>query len=96
MKRGGPLRPVSKKRAAQNRTYSALRRDFLAAWPRCQFPNGCDRPATDVHHKRGRVGDLLLDVTHWAALCRPHHRHVTEQPAESFASGISERRIGAA
>jgi hypothetical protein len=45
---------------------------------------------------QGRVGVLLLDVTRWAALCRAHHRWVTEHPAAAYNLGISERRIGGA
>lgn len=90
------MRAVSPKRAKQLRTYSKLRRDFLEANPRCVWPLGCDQAASDVHHKAGRVGRLLLDVTRWAALCRGHHAYATEHPQRAYDLGISEHRIGAA
>lgn len=89
------MRAVSKRRAAQLRTYRKLRDEYLTGHPRCEFPE-CGQVASDLHHKAGRVGALLTDVTRWAALCRPCHRWVTENPAAAYELGISEHRIGAA
>lgn len=88
------MRAVSKKRARQMREYAQLRAGFLTANPRCGFPGGCTQPASDVHHRKGRVGVLLLDVTKWSALCRPHHGFLTEHPAIAYEMGMSERRTG--
>jgi hypothetical protein len=49
------MRAATKKRAAQNRLYSKLRREFLASNPRCQFPD-CGNASAELHHKKGRVG----------------------------------------
>lgn len=88
------MRPASPKRAAQQRVYLKLRRVYLEDHPRCGFPLGCDQPATDIHHKRGRVGVDLIDVTHWIGLCREHHHFVTVNPAAAFDLGVSSSRIG--
>lgn len=85
---------ASTKYAARLRAYRVTRRTFLAARQRCEFPAGCTMPATEVHHRKGRIGPLLLDETHWSALCHDHHAWVTEHPAESVAMGISELRVG--
>jgi hypothetical protein len=87
------MRPATPKRAAQNRLYAKLRREFLASRPRCEHPNNCQSAATEVHHRKGRVGALLLDETHWSALCHDCHVHVTEHPREAIALGISESRL---
>lgn len=87
------MRTVSKKRARELNAYRTLRVSFLEANPLCELE--CGAAASEVHHKRGRVGVLLLSVEHWAALCSPCHRHITEHPAEAYALGISERRVGA-
>lgn len=87
------MRAVSKKRAAQMRQYSLLRKEFLAANPRCQCPRPCPLPAEEVHHMRGRVGADLLDTGHWLALCHGCHQWVTEHPAEALAIGASESRL---
>lgn len=94
MRRGGPIRSRSPRRAAEERAYRRLRLAFLEANPYCEFPEPCGEQATEVHHKRGRVGADLLDVDHWAGLCSPHHRFATEHPAAAYEMGISERRIG--
>jgi hypothetical protein len=90
------MRPVSRKRAAQNRVYATLRVEFLTANPYCQNPLGCGLPAVDVHHRMGRVGALLLDVDHWSALCRKCHEWVGAYPEVAYSLGISERRVGGA
>jgi hypothetical protein len=89
------VRAVSPKQARRLREYAQLRAAFLVANPRCGFPS-CDQPATDVHHRRGRIGPLLLDVAKWTAICRPHHSWVTEHPEAAVELGISELRIGGA
>ena len=96
--RGVVVRSRSPKRAKQEREYARLRHVFLEAHPRCEFrdADACLLWATDVHHRRGRVGALLTDTRYWSALCRPHHRYVTEHPAKAYELGISERRIGGA
>ena len=54
------IKPMSKKRAVQLRTYSALRKDFLAKYPECCV---CGvRPSEHVHHRAKRVGEKLNDV----------------------------------
>ena len=88
------MRPASPKRAAQNRVYARRRRVFLEEHPRCSFPAGCTQAATEVHHRRGRVGALLLDESSWSAICRDHHRWITEHPAAAVEMGISELRLG--
>jgi len=95
------VRARSPKRAAQERVYAKRRRVFLFGedgdQPRgCEFPEGCDRLASEVHHRRGRVGGLLLDERFWSALCSPCHAWVTVNPARAYELGISERRIGEA
>jgi hypothetical protein len=87
------MRAVSVKRQRQMREYRPLRHAYLDG-KRCEFPGGCTQPASDVHHRRGRVGGLLLDVRHWSALCRTHHSFVTEHPKTAVEMGISELRIG--
>jgi len=78
------------------RIYSKRRRQFLEANPQCQFPNECLNAATEIHHKRGRVGALYLDVSTWLAICAPHHRWATENPRAAVELGVSQHRVGAA
>jgi len=50
------IRKVSKKRQKELREYSKLRKEFLKGKKCAVFPA---LNATDVHHKRGRVGYFL-------------------------------------
>jgi len=61
----------------------------------CQahIPGICTGHATDVHHKAGRVGDLLLDVTYWLAACRACHDWIERHPKEAKVIGFSLTRI---
>jgi len=91
----GPMKRVSDKRALLERQYRTLRLAFLAEHPLCQFPAESmgAHTATEIQHKRGRVGADYLDTSTWAALCGWHHRWVTEHPAAAVELGMSERRI---
>ena len=87
---------TARRRRGEYRAYQRQRRAFLAEHPRCVFPGGCAHPATEVHHRKGRVGALLLDEKHWSPLCHDHHAYITEHPAWAYEAGMSERRIGGA
>lgn len=84
------------KRARQEREYRKLRDEWMSEHQLCEWPEGCNAAATDCHHRAGREGWRLLDSSRWSALCRPHHMRATTEPAEAYALGISERRIGEA
>ena len=40
----------------------------------------CGKQASETHHKRGRIGALLLDERFWIPLCREHHRQAHDSP----------------
>lgn len=84
------IRPYSKKRQKENRRYSELSKEFLEE-KICEFP-GCELPATDVHHGRGR-GIYFLDVTTWKGLCREHHSHIETHPDEAKELNLSASRL---
>jgi hypothetical protein len=91
------MRAVSPKRAKANREYAKLRKAFLNLDDDGRTCELCEEvQASEVHHRRGRVGALYLRTDHWAALCRHCHAWATENPAEAVRVGISELRIGEA
>ena len=92
MKRS-PLRQRSAKLQRLQRVYTKLRREFLEANPWCLR---CGGRATEVHHKAGRVGALLLDASKWAAMCSDCHRYAGSHPQEAYERGWSLRRVGGA
>lgn len=93
MKRGKPLRRVSKKRAAENKTYAKQRAEFLAKHLHCEICIamclfvGEMRPPSDVHHQNGRNGRRLLDEAYWLAVCREHHQWIHDNPKEARQRG---------
>ena len=88
-----PIRFESYKRRWERRQYRDLRAAFLTGHPICQL---CEEAAsTEVHHMKGRVGSLYLDVDHWKALCRNCHQWATENPEQAKKCGISANRVGA-
>ena len=86
------IAPVSKAKQETLKTYSAFRAAHLAACPKCV---GCrvifkrdSRPATDIHHSRGRLGTLLTDTRWWFALCRECHDWVGANPDAARVYGL--------
>lgn len=90
-----PIRKFSKKRAAENRKYSTLRKQFLED-KECEAGlEGCTGMASEVHHKKGRIGENFLDVSTWLAVCHHCHIEIETKPAMAKELGLSESRLKA-
>lgn len=85
------MRKVSLKQQKRLREYAKLRDEFLEG-KTCQFP-GCESEEVECHHARGRVGDNLLDVSTFRALCHEHHMFVENNPDVAKEWGLSESRL---
>lgn len=85
----------SPKRAKEEQEYSIRRKEFLSKNCMCQahIPGVCRGQATDVHHKAGRVGDLLLNILYWLAACRACHEWIEMHPKEAKEMGFSLTRL---
>lgn len=89
MKRSGRIRPVSKKRAAQNLAREECRQTVLARDRQCRgagiTPVLCGRTATEVHELgRGPYRrDCFLEPDLCLGLCRWCHQWVTEHPLDA-------------
>jgi len=86
------IRFRSVKRQRQEREYARLRKWYLEENPICEV-KGCKNWATEVHHKKGRVGSLLTDATYFLAVCQPHHNYIESHPAEAKEHGYSLSRL---
>lgn len=75
----------SDKRKVQEAIYSDLRKVFLNQNPRCE--RNKTHEATEVHHKAGRNGNRLNDISEFMAVCRDCHRYIHENPKEARAKG---------
>jgi len=86
------LRPCSLRQRLRLAVYYKLREEFLARpenqWcPVALALRGIKLRTTDIHHKRGRIGPLLLDWNHWLAVSRWGHEWIHQHPAEARARG---------
>jgi len=90
-----PIAPRSQKRSKEERLYSAKRIIFLQEHPMCEahLPGICTEHAQEVHHKKGRIGDDLLDETHWLALCHMCHDYIENNREFAMEKGFSIKRI---
>jgi hypothetical protein len=87
-----PIAKVSKKKQIENLQYSVLRTDFLGKRENKICPI-TGKVTTDIHHKKGRVGNLLLDTKYWIALSREGHKKVEENPEWAKEKGYSLNRL---
>lgn len=85
------MRTRSVKRAKQEREYKKNRRIYLELTPVCE--RCLSATSTDVHHRKGRMGDLLVDATYFLAVCRECHKWIEENPIEAKNAGFSLSRL---
>ena len=79
------------KRARQEREYAKLRVQYLYEHPICEAQlEHCAWIATEIHHKAGRIGDLLTNTEHFCPICRNCHDYVTNRmgAAEARERGL--------
>lgn len=82
---------VSKKTKERHKTYNELRLDYLALHPICEVGvKGCTKKSTEIHHKRGRIGENLY--RDFCAICRNCHNYVESHPEESYQKGWMLKR----
>lgn len=92
-KYGKPLNKTSKKKQKANTDYVKERKAWLPLHPYCEAKlNGCTLLATEVHHKQGRTGELLLNTDKWLAVCHSCHEKITECSQEAIQLGLSLKR----
>lgn len=86
------IAPRSKKRIAQEKIYSQLRKAFLNKEENkiCPITNEI---TTTIHHKKGRIGDLLIDTRYWIALSMDGHAFVEQNPEWAKENGYSLSRL---
>jgi len=92
-KRQKAIPKFSKKMVEELKKYVPLKRKFLKEHPICECGrNECKRPATDIHHKKGRIGTLLNDVRFWLPVARICHKWIEEHPKEATELGLTISR----
>ena len=77
------LHPISAKRRRVSALYRSIRVEYLQKHPKCKVCHR--RPASQIHHKAGRVGDKLNDIKDFLAVCFCCHRKIHDNPAWAVA-----------
>ena len=54
----------------------------------------CIGPAGQIHHRKGRDGDLVDDLDYLLAVCYACHDYIHSHPNESYERGWMIRRNG--
>lgn len=90
-----PIPPRSQKRSKEERIYSGKRIIFLQENPMCQahLPGICTKHATQIHHKKGKIGGLLLNILFWLGVCHACHEWIENNREEAMEKGFSIKRI---
>jgi hypothetical protein len=87
----GIIPPKSEKREKEEEIYKVERVKFLEANPKCAvYPK---LKAVEIHHKRGRTGDLYLDQRFWLAVSKKAHHEITTKHQWAIDNGYSELRL---
>lgn len=89
-KKRPPIPRVSGKRAVQLREYAKKRKAFLEKRPFCEaeWESDCMMRSQDLHHLKGRRGDLLNDERFFLAVCRPCHNAIHRNPSLARKWGL--------
>lgn len=94
---GSQLPGISKrssKRAKTEAEYSKVRKQFLNDHSMCmaRIP-GCTLTATEIHHKKGRDGDLLTNTEFFLPVCRSCHNIIEMNAEMAKEEGFSINRL---
>jgi len=82
---------VSDKRKEENELYKVVSKEYLKQHKFCEC--GCGRKATEIHHMRGRIGDLLCDTKYFKAVASSCHRAIELNPKDAKQKGLSVSRL---
>lgn len=98
MKPRKPIRKVSANQARRLRLYRAIRARFILEHPLCEacipisnrmgYGLQHARFTDDIHHTRGRTGELLFATQFWKAVCRKCHVFIGHYPNVARELGL--------
>lgn len=86
------MKKVSDKQAKRLREYAKVRKKYMSEHDICEVKE-CNRTATDIHHRKGRIGSLLTDTVYFMAVCRQCHRIIEDSPHYAKENGYSLNRL---
>jgi len=81
--------PKPKRKRERDTGWREARAAHLIANPQCAV---CDVRATEVHHKAGRLGPLLTELSNLLSVCRECHARIHANPAWAYERGYLLKR----
>lgn len=85
-----PIKKVAERLQKKLVAYDERRRAFLHNKRCAVYPT---LPAKEIHHMRGRIGELLLDERWWLPVSHKAHAEITNKPKWAIANGYSLPRL---
>lgn len=84
----------SDKQKTRDMSYALLRKAFLIKNSVClaKLP-GCTGASSEIHHIKGRIGKLLLDISNFLPICRSCHNEVENNPNMAKELKLSKSRL---
>jgi hypothetical protein len=84
---------MSDKHRERQRRYRPIAEQFKRERPLCECcafvePGAVPRPTEDVHHVRGKLGELLFDTRYFKAACRRCHNWIGAFPKQARVLGL--------
>jgi hypothetical protein len=80
---------ISKKRLAENKTYTPAVKAYVKANPYCAIKSEVCTKITDApHHTKGRIGSLLSDERYWLPACNECNLYIEDNDAWARANGF--------
>ena len=88
------MRNLSKKRAAEYREYSKVKREYMEEKPYCEAMWMCPGLlATELHHISGKEGKKLTEKSNLMSVCRLCHERIHSHDAEAREKGFLKSRL---
>jgi hypothetical protein len=83
-----------RRRRKANPEYLAIRERIAeeAGWACQARTTRCNGRVEQIHHRKGRDGELLTNPEYLLPLCEPCHTYIHAHPAESYERGWMVRR----
>lgn len=93
-KKNSRINQYSQKRQKSNRRYLAAASIFRQNNPICaiQSPE-CTGQTQEVHHVKGRIGDLLMDQRFWLPCCCLCNRYMERFDSWAREKGFKQSRL---
>ncbi len=86
----------STKKEKQDALYKIVRDAYLKVHPQCEaaIPGICSRKgSSQIHHKKGKVGEDYLDDKYFLAVDFECHRYIEDNRQFAIGMGFSELRL---